>query len=71
MVTYCCVEYLNVEYQDEIFETHPFKSNAQKQMVRSGFECKFHEFWGAVFHKFVDFTLRDFKVKGRILMGAL
>ena len=47
------------------------KSNAQKQIARSSFGHKFHEIWGEVSHKFVDFIVKDFNGQGRFLMRAL
>ena len=40
---YCCVKHSNVEYQVEIFKTHIIKSDAQKQMIDFGSECRFHD----------------------------
>ena len=40
---YCRVEYSNIKYQDEIFKTHIFESDAHKQKVKYGFGRKFHD----------------------------
>lgn len=62
---YFCVDYSNAKYQDLILELI-IKSNSQKNMARSNFECEFHDlnhFDLDFFFVFLEFIIHKVIIK--------